>query len=175
MDSKKPSSGMLRHLRKKMVPHLWRGRANKLPAQLDPTLDLRMSSSVPDVRDMKQAFAYSPSRSRAVQPDFPGYASSLATLAKPPGGATDSGRGLLAGQVTRRSEHRRSAPSDCPDWASSQELHRGRGEDESTSSGSASRSMELAQPQVLPSNQETSQDSPQVQLFEGRGSLLPAA
>lgn len=186
MDSKKPSSGMLRHLRQKMLPRFRRGRANKLPVELDPNLDYRMSSSVPDVRDMKQPFVRSPSRSQPLQPDFPVYRSPFSMLVKPPGGATESGSGLkstLPGQVTRRSEHRLSAPLDCTDWVSSQVFFQGLGEDKTTSSRSNQRipaSMEpeeQVQPERMSPNpdpppQETSQDAPQVQTPRGGGKRL---
>lgn len=192
MDSKKPSSGMLRHLRQKMIPRFRRGKTNKLPVELDPSLDYRMSASVPDMRDMKQAFARSPSGSRALQPDLPSYRSPISPLVKPPGGATESGSGLrstLSGHVTRRSEHRLSAPLDCSDWASSQELFHDLGEDKRSSSGSNRRipaSMEpkeQAQPEMtMPTNadpprQETSRDTPQVQTAKDRGGRisLPAS
>lgn len=176
MDSKKPSSGMLRHLRQKMLPRFRRGKANKLPVELDPSLDYRMSASVPDVRDMKQAFTRSPPRPRALQPDFSSYRSHFSPLVKPPGGATESGSGLkstLSGHVTRRSEHRLSAPLDCTDWASSQELFQGLAEDKRSSSGSNRRipaSMEpeeQVQAEMMPAiadppPQETSQETPQV-------------
>lgn len=176
MDSKKPSSGMLQHLRRKMIPRFRRGKASKLPVALDPSLDYRMSSSVPDMRDMQQAFARSPSRSQPLQPDFPSYRSSFSPLLKPPGGATESGSGLkltLPGQVTRRSEHRQSAPLDCTDWASCQEFH-GQGEEMRCSSRSNRRiparmePEEQVQPEMMPTNpdpppQETSQDTSQVQ------------
>lgn len=176
MDSKKPSSGMLRHLRQKMIPHFQRGKPNKFPAELDPTLDYRMSSSVPDVRDMKQAFARGPSSSRPLQSDFPSYRSPFSSPVKPPGGATDGGSGLRPtppGQGTRRSEHRRSAPLDCTDWASSQESFQAPAEDKSTSMRetrgipASVEPEEQAQPDRMPGNpdpppQETSQDTPQV-------------
>lgn len=186
MDSKKPSSGMLRHLRQKMLPRFRRGRANKLPVELDPNLDYRMSTSVPDVREMKQALVHGPSRTQPLQSDFPVYRSPFSLLGKPPGGATESGSGLkstLPGQVTRRSEHRLSAPLDCTDWVSSQDFFQGLGEDKRTSSRSNQRvpaSMEpeeQVQPERMPPNadpppQETSQDALQVQTprVKGRGS-----
>lgn len=188
MDSKKPSSGMLRHLRQKMmIPRFRRGKANKLPAELDPSLDYRMSASVPDVRSMKQAFAHSPSRSRPLQPDFPIYRSPFSPPVKPAGGATESGSGLkstLTGQVTRRSEHRLSAPVDCTDWASSQDLFHALGEDKRSSPRSNCRvpaSMEpeeQGQPETMPTNpdaapQETPQDTSQVQTPKDRGWRIP--
>lgn len=186
MDSKKPSSGMLRHLRQKMLPRFRRGRANKLPVELDPNLDYRMSTSVPDVREMKQAFARGPSRTQPLQSDFPVYRSPFSPLGKPPGGATESGSGLkstLPGQVTRRSEYRLSAPLDCTDWVSSQDFFQGLGEDKRTSSRSNQRipaSMEpeeQVQPERMPPNpdpppQETSQDALQVQTPRDGGKRL---
>ncbi|CAG03084.1 unnamed protein product [Tetraodon nigroviridis] len=183
MDSKKPSSGMLRHLRQKMIPHFQRGKPNKFPADWDPTLDYRMSSSVPDVRDMKQAFARGPSSSRPLQSDFPSYRSPFSSPVKPPGGATDGGSGLRPtppGQGTRRSEHRRSAPLDCTDWASSQESFQAPAEDKSTSMRetrgipASVEHEEQAQPDRMPGNpdpppQETSQDTPQYPKMEAEG------
>lgn len=160
-----------------MVPRFRRGKANKLPLELDPSLDYRMSSSAPDIRDMKQAFAHTTSRSRPLQSDFPIYRSPFSPLVKPPGGATESGsvpKATLSGHVTRRSEHRLSAPLDCTDWASSQDLFHALSEDKRISSGSNRRipaSMEpeeQVQPEVMPTNpdpppQETPQETLQVQ------------
>lgn len=177
MDSKKPSSGMLRHLRQKMIPHFRRGKANKLPVELDPTLDYRMSSSVPDVRDTKLAFARGPSSSRPLQANFPSYRSVFSSPVKPPGGARESGSGLRAtppGGGARRSEHQLSVPLDCPDWASSQESFQALAEDKMSSCGSTRSTPasmepeEHAQPEKMPADpdpppQEMSQDAPQVQ------------
>lgn len=173
MESKKPSSGMLRHLRQKMVPHFRRGKTKKL--EIDPSINYRMSSSVPDVRDMKQAFSQSPTWTRHLQSSFPNYSNPSSPLVKPPGGATEGGSGLkstLTGQVTGRSEYRLSAPLDYTDWASCQES-RGVSEDKKASPGAYRRvtaSMEpeeQVQPQTMsdnadPSPRETSQDTSQV-------------
>lgn len=175
MESKKPSSGMLRHLRQKMVPHFRRGKTKKLPVEIDPSMNYRMSSSVPDVRDMKQAFSQSPTWTRHLQSSFPNYSNPSSPLVKPPGGATEGGSGLkstLTGQVTGRSEHRLSAPLDYTDWASCQESH-GVSEDKKASPGAYRRvtaSMEpeeQVQPETMNDNadpppHETSQDTSQV-------------
>ncbi|XP_011607838.2 multiple C2 and transmembrane domain-containing protein 2 isoform X1 [Takifugu rubripes] len=173
MESKKPSSGMLRHLRQKMVPHFRRGKTKKLPVDIDPSMNYR-SSSVPDVRDMKQAFSQSPTWTRHLQSSFPNYSNPSSPLVKPPGRATEGGSGLkstLTGQVTGRSEHRLSAPLDYTDWASSQESH-GVSEDKKASPGAYRRvpaSMEpeeQIQPEMMSDNadpppHETSQDTSQ--------------
>lgn len=176
MDSKKPSSSMLRHLRQKMAPRFWRGKSAKLPLELDPSLDYRMSSSVPDMRDMKQAFPQGPSRARPLQAAFPSYSSPCSPLAKPPGRATVGGRSLKptpTGQVPGRSEHRLSAPSDCPDWASSQDSVDGR-RDRSPGPGpripASMEPVEPVQPETAPPvpdapPQELPQDAPQVHKF----------
>ncbi|XP_056876215.1 multiple C2 and transmembrane domain-containing protein 2-like isoform X1 [Takifugu flavidus] len=173
MESKKPSSGMLQHLRQKMVPHFRRGKTKKLPVDIDPSMNYRMSSSVPDVRDMKQAFSQSPKWTRHLQSSFPNYSNPSSPLVKP-GRATEGRSGLkstLTGQVTGRSEHRLSAPLDYTDWASSQESH-GVSEDKKASPGAFRRvtaSMEpeeQVQPEMMSDNadpppHETSQDTSQ--------------
>lgn len=177
MESKKPSSGMLWHLRQKMVPRFRRGKASKLPVEIDPSMDHRMSSSVPDMRDVKHAFAHSSSRTRPLQSGFPSYSSPSSPLVKPPGGAAEGGSGLkstLTGRVTGRSEHRLSAPLDYTDWGSSHELFHGVCEDQKSSPGAHRRTTasmepeEQVQPEKVATNpdpppQETSQDTSQVQ------------
>lgn len=124
MDSKKP--GMLRHLRQKMLPHLRREKTSsgKSPMHLEHTADYRMSSSVPDIRDMRKMYAQSPSSTRLQQYSSSSYSSPSSPFVKPTRGQGEGGSGLRIGPVgveAGRSEHRLSVPVDCTDWASSQE------------------------------------------------------
>lgn len=122
MDSKKP--GMLQHLRQKMLPRLRRG---KLPVQLDPSVDQRMCSSVPD---MRQVHTHGSSSTRLHQPVT--YSSPSSPSVKPARGPEGGGSGLKTRPVGV-SEHRLSVPVDCPDWASSQESFSNLCEDEQSS------------------------------------------
>ncbi|XP_060890843.1 multiple C2 and transmembrane domain-containing protein 2 isoform X1 [Labrus mixtus] len=117
MDSKKP--GVLRNLRQRMMPHL---RRDKLAVQLEP----RMSSSVPDMRNMRQEDAHMSSRMELQPYNSPSYSSPSSPVIKParsPGGGgggsglrREGGRGGGGGSGLRREGGR-----DCTDWASSQE------------------------------------------------------
>ncbi|XP_029354971.1 multiple C2 and transmembrane domain-containing protein 2 isoform X2 [Echeneis naucrates] len=121
MDSKKP--GMLHHLRQKMLPHFRRGKtsSSKRVVQLEHVMDNRMSSSVPDMRDMGQA---SSPITQPHQYNSPSYSNPSTPLVKLSIGKERGGRGLNVGVVdggAGRSEHRLNVPKDCTDWASSQE------------------------------------------------------
>lgn len=119
MDSKK--SGVLHHLRQKMMPHL-RGKLSpsKQVAQLAHSMDHRMSSSVPDMRDMKQEYARVPSSTQLQQ--YSKY--SRSNPSTPPSKSAGHARlkggrsGLEVSAEAKRSEHRLSMPTD---WESSQE------------------------------------------------------
>ncbi|XP_040005966.1 multiple C2 and transmembrane domain-containing protein 2-like isoform X2 [Xiphias gladius] len=124
MDSKKP--GMLQHLRQKMLPHLRRGKTSpsKPLAHLAHTMDHRMSSSVPDIRDMRQEYAHISSSTQHAQYHTPSYSNPSTPRVKPFRGQEGGGSGLNMGVVggrAGRSEHRLNVPADCTDWASSQE------------------------------------------------------
>ncbi|KAM8894633.1 multiple C2 and transmembrane domain-containing protein 2 isoform 2-T3 [Spinachia spinachia] len=111
MDPKKP--GKLQQLRQRMMPHLRRGKTSP-SKRLEPTMDHRMSSSVPDMRDARQQHA--PVRPGAPLQQYtpPSYSSPSTPLLQPaesPGGG-GSGLVMRAGRRVR---------ADCPDWASSQE------------------------------------------------------
>ncbi|CAJ1048487.1 multiple C2 and transmembrane domain-containing protein 2 isoform X2 [Xyrichtys novacula] len=124
MDSKKP--GMLRHLRQKMMPHFRRDKTSpsKSGVQLEHGMDHRMSSSVPDIRDMRQEYPPISSRTQLQHYNSPCYSSPSTPLNKParsPGGGGRSvGREAGDGGVGR-SEHILRVPTDCTDWTSSQE------------------------------------------------------
>lgn len=122
MDSKKP--GMLRHLRQKMLPKLLRGKTSKAGTHLENVLDHRMSASVPDIRDMRQEFLRIPPSSVHQQYNNPSYSNPSTPLLKPARGLRGSGSGLkigVAGGAARRSEQTLNVPTDCTDWAPSQE------------------------------------------------------
>ncbi|XP_069546402.1 multiple C2 and transmembrane domain-containing protein 2-like isoform X2 [Brachyistius frenatus] len=124
MDSKKP--GVLRHLRQKVLPHLRRGRTshNKPAVQLDHTMDHRMSSSVPDIRDMRRDYTPVSSDTQLQQYNTPSYSNPSTPFIKSARRPGAGGSGLnvgAAGGGAGRSEHRLIVPADCTDWASSQE------------------------------------------------------
>lgn len=178
MDSKKP--GMLRHLRQKMLPHLRREKTSsgKSPIHLEHAADYRMSSSVPDMRDMRKMYAQSPSNTRLQQYNSSSYSSPSSPFVKPTRGQREGGSGLRVGPVgveAGTSEHRLNVPVDYTDWASSQESSSGFCHEERSpvdTTYKVSRGMEpeeLALPEMMtvyspehPSG-DGSQDSSQVQ------------
>nr|XP_057944773.1 multiple C2 and transmembrane domain-containing protein 2 isoform X2 [Doryrhamphus excisus] len=114
MDAKKPS--MLQHLRRKMLPGLWRdktGARQGAVAHLQSNADhARLSLSVPDVRDVKTQDI-----SRT---------SCGAYLHKSPAPASYSSPSTplvhhVRGGGAPGSENRLSVPTDYTDWSSSQE------------------------------------------------------
>lgn len=118
---KKP--GMMQHLRQKMLPHFKRGKdpLNKLAVQLDHN---RMSSSVPDVRNVKQDYPHVSSRVPFQQYNSPSYSDPSTPLDRPPTGPVGGGRSvnLRAGSGgIGRSENRLSVPTNCTNRSSSQE------------------------------------------------------
>ncbi|XP_029284494.1 multiple C2 and transmembrane domain-containing protein 2 isoform X2 [Cottoperca gobio] len=119
MDSKKP--GLLQHLRQKMLPHRRRGKTNqsKQLVQLEHTMDHRMSSSVPDMRDMRQEYAQVSSVSQLQQYNSSSYSNPSTPLVKPARGPGGGGSGLMMRVVGGGAGRR--MPADCTDWASSQE------------------------------------------------------
>ncbi|XP_070769206.1 multiple C2 and transmembrane domain-containing protein 2-like [Enoplosus armatus] len=136
MDSKK--QGMLRHLRQKMLPHLRRGKTSlsKSAVQLEHAMDHRMSSSVPDMRDMRQEYPPVSPGTRPQQYNSPSYSNPSTPLVLPARGPGGGGSGLKMGIVgggAGRSEQALSVPADCTDWASSQESFNSLCEEEKSS------------------------------------------
>lgn len=179
MESKKP--GVLQHLRHKMLPRLRRGKtgSSKLPMQLSNSMDHRMSSSVPDIRNVRQVSSRV-SSSTQLQMYSSHFLSTPSSTLKPPGLPAGDGSGLQmgpGGRVAGWSEYRLSAPVDCTDWASSQESFSGLCKDEQSSLGRNNtipgdmEPEELAPPETTPAYSQTStplelsQDSSQVQLL----------
>lgn len=184
MESKKP--GMLRNLRQKMLPHLRREKSStrKSAIHLNYAEDHRLSSSVPDMRDMRKMYAQSPSSTRLQQYNTSSYSNPTSPYVKPGRGQGEGGSGLRIGPVgveAGRSEHRLSVPVDSVEWTYSQESLSGLCPEERSPSRSnykLSRGMEpeeLALPEMMtvyspehPSgdgSQDSSQVwSPQVQL-----------
>ena len=125
MESKKPS--MLRHLRQKMLPHLQRSKmsSSRSPVHFEHTMDHRMSSSVPDMRNVRQMYSHGSSSMQlhhCNSPSFSSPSSSCVELANGPG---EGGSGLKTEPVARlakRTELRLSAPVDSMDCASSPDL-----------------------------------------------------
>lgn len=173
MDSKK--NNMLRHLRQKMLPHLRREKKSSI--QLEFAEEQRLSSSVPDMRDMRKIHSHSPSGTRLQQHNTSSHSSPTSPYVKPGRGQGEGGSGRrigAAGAETGRSEHRLSAPVDSVDWSYSQESLGGLSPEERSPSDSnykVSRGMEpeeLALPEMMtvyspehPSG-DGSQDSSQV-------------
>ncbi|XP_058485330.1 multiple C2 and transmembrane domain-containing protein 2-like isoform X2 [Solea solea] len=123
MDSKKP--GMLHHLRKKL-PHLRRSKGGSSHPldRLKHGMDSRMSSSVPDMRNLRPEYASISSSPQLQRCDNSCYSNPSTPLFNHSRGQTRSGGGLKMGVVSGvdgRSEDRLNVPADCPDWASSQE------------------------------------------------------
>nr|XP_046258857.1 multiple C2 and transmembrane domain-containing protein 2 isoform X2 [Scatophagus argus] len=152
MDSKKP--GVLRHFRQKVLPHFRRGKtsASKSPVLLEHTMDHRMSSSVPDMRYMRQEYTHVSSSTRLQQYNSPSYSSPSSPLVKPARGLAGGGSGLKVGPVgggAERSEHRLSVPVDSTDWASSQESFNSLCEEEKSSSESNYRIVRGMEPEEL--------------------------
>ncbi|KAA8595992.1 hypothetical protein FQN60_011283 [Etheostoma spectabile] len=172
MDSKKP--GMLRHLREKMMPHLRRDKTSlgKHLVQLEHAMDHRMSSSVPDMRNMRQQ-EYAPvSSSRQPQQyDSPSYSNPSSPFVRPAQGLGVGGSGRIMGVVGGGAG--RSVPADCPDWASSHESFSSLCDEEKSSPEMTCRPPrgmepeELALPEMMtvyspdPPSVEVSQDSSQ--------------
>ncbi|XP_029937579.1 multiple C2 and transmembrane domain-containing protein 2-like isoform X2 [Myripristis murdjan] len=122
MDSKK--TGMLSHLRQKARPllsNLRRGKTNHGKPDVRPehTLDHRMSSSVPDMRTMRQDSPVAPHL------QLPQYSSPSTPLSKHSAGQGGAGSGLVrrAGGAggAGRSQDGLGVATDLTDWASSQE------------------------------------------------------
>ncbi|KAK5874492.1 hypothetical protein PBY51_019432 [Eleginops maclovinus] len=171
MDSKKPS--MLRHLRQKMMPHLRRGKPNQSKHLLQPghTLDHRMSSSVPDMRDMTQEFAHISSVPKLQQNNTPSFSNPSTPLVQSDRGQGGGGGGLLMGVYD--GEAGRSVPADCTDWASSQESFNSLCGEEKSSPEAKYRAPGVMEPEELglpemmtvyspePPSVEVSQDSSQ--------------
>ncbi|CAN9506874.1 unnamed protein product [Ophioblennius macclurei] len=119
MDSKKPS--VLRHLRHKMLPHMRRGKASSAKSTILTayTMDQRVSASVPDMRNVRQEYAWVSSGIQAQQYTMPSSSTPSTTLAQ--GG---SGQALNLGGVrvaAERSVKRLSVPADATDWALAEE------------------------------------------------------
>ncbi|XP_023285470.1 multiple C2 and transmembrane domain-containing protein 2 isoform X1 [Seriola lalandi dorsalis] len=187
MDSKKP--GVLRHLRQKMLPHLRRGKtsSSKPASQLEHLMDNRMSSSVPDMRDMRQEYSQISPSTHLQQYNTPCYSNPCTPLVKPSRCKEGGGSGLTVGVVdggAGRSEHRLSVPTDCTDWASSQESFSSLCEVEKSSPETnyrPARGMEpeeLALPEMMtvyspdPPTVEISQDSSQYENHDFNSHVL---
>ncbi|KAM9765330.1 multiple C2 and transmembrane domain-containing protein 2-like isoform 1-T2 [Menidia menidia] len=176
MESKK--SGMLHHLRQKMIPHLRRGKSSskKPDVQFDHTLDHRMSSSVPDMRVMKQEYSRSPSRAQLQQRSPLSHSSPSTPLVRPARHPVGRGSGPSVGGGSVQSENTLSVPADCRDWASSQESFSSFCAEESGSPQTQPRPVqgmepeELALPEMMTvyspdvGQEEVSQDSSQYEM-----------
>lgn len=188
MDSKK--HGMLRHLRQKMLPHLRRDKSStsKSAIQLEYADDHRLSSSVPDMRDMRKMYEQSPSGTRLQQYNASSYSNPTSPYVQPGRGQGEGGSGLRIGPVgveAGRSEHRLSVPVDSAEWSYSQESLGGLCPEEKSPSESkykASRGMEpeeLGLPEMMtvyspehPSG-DGSQDSSQVRSLRVKLFIIP--
>ncbi|KAM6942732.1 multiple C2 and transmembrane domain-containing protein 2 [Xenentodon cancila] len=115
MDSKK---SVLHHLRQKMLPHI-RGKGKPV-VQLTQSMDHRMSSSVPDMRNMKQEFPDVSSSSQLQQYSKSSHSNPSTPPTKPVGHSRlrEGRSGLEVSGEAKKSEHRLSMPKD---WYSSQD------------------------------------------------------
>ncbi|XP_053287662.1 multiple C2 and transmembrane domain-containing protein 2 isoform X2 [Pleuronectes platessa] len=172
MESKKPS--MLHHLRKKMMPHFRRDKSSskKEVAHLQHTMDHRMSSSVPDMRNMRPEYAGISSSPQLQQFNTLSYSNPSTPLnmllrsKKPAGSGLNMGVG---GEGVGRSEHRLSVAADSTDWASSQESFNSLGEVEENSPETNYRPARGMEPEelVLPEMMTVySPDQPSVDVSE---------
>ncbi|XP_042340112.1 multiple C2 and transmembrane domain-containing protein 2-like isoform X2 [Plectropomus leopardus] len=178
MDSKKP--GVLQHLRQKMLPHLRRGKMSpsKKPVLPEHSMDHRMSSSVPDMRDMRQEYAQTTYRTHFQQYDSTYYSNPSTPLVKPVRGLGGGRSGLTMGEVGGGAG--RSVPADYTDWASSQDSFNSICEEEKSPTETnyrPARGMEpeeLALPEMMtvyspdPPSVEASQDSSQYDINNQR-------
>ncbi|KAM6950645.1 multiple C2 and transmembrane domain-containing protein 2 isoform 2-T2 [Lycodopsis pacificus] len=174
MDSKKP--GILRHLRQKMLPHLRRGKTSpsKHLVQLEHTMDHRMSSSVPDMRDMRRQYDPVSSSLQVQQYTSPSYSSPSTPLLEPARALGGEGSGLMMRAAGGGAG--RSVTADCTDWASSQESFSSLCVEEKSSPETNHRPAgvmepeELALPEMMtvyspdPPSVEVSQDSAQSEM-----------
>ncbi|XP_034426718.1 multiple C2 and transmembrane domain-containing protein 2 isoform X1 [Hippoglossus hippoglossus] len=134
MDSKKP--GMLHHLRKKLHLRRDKSSSNKEVAHLQHAMDHRMSSSVPDMRNMRQEYASISSSPQLQHFNTTSYSNPSTPLVILSRSQKRAGSGLnmgVVGEGVGRSEHRLSVAADCTDWASSQESFNSLGEVEENS------------------------------------------
>ncbi|KAF7652746.1 hypothetical protein LDENG_00092730 [Lucifuga dentata] len=119
MESKKPS--MMKKLRMRARPllsGLQRGKMNSRKGAINLDVDYRMSSSVPDLRDMKEE--NSPVSSSVHFPQYRTHNSIFAPAVDQRG----VGSGCKMGDGDPgRSEHRLNVPTDSMDGAFSQESH----------------------------------------------------
>uniref|UniRef100_UPI0037E9954D multiple C2 and transmembrane domain-containing protein 2-like isoform X1 n=1 Tax=Semicossyphus pulcher TaxID=241346 RepID=UPI0037E9954D len=151
MDSKKP--GMLRHLRQKMMPHFRRDKTspNKLAVQPEHSMDHRMSSSVPDMRNMRQEYSPISHSAQLQRLNSPCYSNPSSPLVKPARRVGGGGRSGLRteGEGAGWSEHSLSVPTDCTDWASSQESFNSVYEEEKSSPETYYRAARGMEPEEL--------------------------
>ncbi|TKS69726.1 Multiple C2 and transmembrane domain-containing protein 2 [Collichthys lucidus] len=176
MESKKP--GMLRSLRQRMLPHLRRSKTGsskrKQDVSLEHTMDSRMSSSVPDIRDVSQEYPPVSCSTQLQEYNSAYYSNPTSPLVKPARSSGGDGSGLKmqgVGREAERSEHGLSVPAGSVDWASSQESLHSEKRFPSEGNSKSARSMEpeeLALPEMMtvysphfPSD-GVSQDSSQV-------------
>ncbi|XP_062418049.1 multiple C2 and transmembrane domain-containing protein 2-like isoform X3 [Pungitius pungitius] len=174
MDPKKP--GKLQQLRQRMLPHLRRGKTSpsKPLGHLEPAMDHRMSSSVPDVRDVRQQQARAPAGARVQQHAAACHSSPSTPLLEAARGPAGGGSGL--GLQGARGGAGRSVHADCTDWASSQESFNSlcvedkRLETQQRPAGGLEPE-ELALPEVMAVGgaEEVSQDSAQSENHEFNG------
>ncbi|XP_054916030.1 multiple C2 and transmembrane domain-containing protein 2 isoform X2 [Poeciliopsis prolifica] len=108
--------------RKKVLPHLHKSKKSSTKHVLQPNniMDNRMSTSVPDVRDMRQEYERVASSMQPHLYNSQNYNSVSSLLDREAGGS-----GLQVPSIANKSIHRRSMPADCTDWDFSQEAVNG--------------------------------------------------
>ncbi|XP_023188110.1 multiple C2 and transmembrane domain-containing protein 2-like isoform X1 [Xiphophorus maculatus] len=173
MESKKRSK--LDIFRKKVLPHLHRGKKSPTKHVLQPNhiMDNRMSTSVPDIRDMRQEYERVAS---STQPHL--YSSQNHDSVSPLVDRRTGGSGLLVPSAADKRVHRRSMPADCTDWDFSQEAVNGFRGEETSSMETQQRAVsgmepeELALPEIMtvytPDGpaEDASPDSTQAEMIE---------
>lgn len=122
MDAKKP--GVLQHLRRKILTHPRRGKVGlaKSAIHTEHAMDHSMSTSVPNMRDMRQDYAQVFSRTQPKQYNLPSNSIPSTSLAE--AGCQRGGGGQMVNlgsvrEVMKRSGNSLSMPANYMDWASS--------------------------------------------------------
>ncbi|XP_007549154.1 multiple C2 and transmembrane domain-containing protein 2 isoform X1 [Poecilia formosa] len=144
MESKKRSK--LDIFRKKVLPRLRRGKTSPTKHVLQPNhiMDNRMSTSVPDIRDMRQEYERVASSTQPHLYNSQNHNSISSQLDRRAGGS-----GLQVPSAANKSVYRRSMPADTTDWDFSQEAVNGFSGEETISMETQQRAVSGMEPEEL--------------------------
>ncbi|XP_044000185.1 multiple C2 and transmembrane domain-containing protein 2-like isoform X1 [Gambusia affinis] len=144
MESKKRSK--LDIFRKKVLPRLHKSKKSSTKHVLQPNhiMDNRMSTSVPDVRDMRQEYERVAASTQPHLHNSQNHGSVSSLLDRQTGGS-----GLQVPSAANKSVHRRSMPADCIDWDFSQEAVNGFRGEEMSSMETQQRAVSGMEPEEL--------------------------